>query len=115
MKLRSALHILLCAGTVTCNTRAQDYRIIDAGAVGDGKTLNTAAIQSVIDRCASSGGGRVVVPPGVFITGTLRLRSRVTLHLENGAVLKGSDRLEDYRHGGTLVGLLFTQDEHSVA
>jgi polygalacturonase len=112
--LKTAFSFLLVSA-ISTNTEAQEYRIVDAGAVGDGKTLNTTAVQSTIDRCASAGGGTVVVPPGVFVTGTLRLRTHVTLHLENGAVLKGSDRLEDYRLGETLVGLLFTQNEHNVA
>jgi polygalacturonase len=94
---------------------AQNYRLIDAGAVGDGITVNTSAIQSVIDSCAGAGGGTIELTPGTFLTGTLRLRSHVTLHLDNGAVLKGTDRLEDYRLNGTLVGLLFTQNESHIA
>jgi polygalacturonase len=66
------------------------------GAVGDGETLATNAIQMVIDHCAAAGGGTVVLPPGRYLTGTLRLRDRVTLVLEAGAVLLGSMRLEDY-------------------
>ncbi|MDR0353087.1 MAG: hypothetical protein LBI02_06980 [Opitutaceae bacterium] len=71
--------------------------ITDTGAVGDGVALCTAAIQRAIDLCHAAGGGRVVVPPGRFLTGTLHLRSRVNLHLESGAVLLGStDRAADY-------------------
>ncbi|OAM90285.1 glycosyl hydrolase family 28 protein [Termitidicoccus mucosus] len=67
------------------------------GAVGDGVTLDTAAIQRAIDLCHAGGGGRVVIPPGRFLAGTLFLRSRVNLHLESGAVLLGStDRDADY-------------------
>ena len=70
--------------------------ITEFGAVGDGVTLNTQAIQSAVDSCAASGGGTVVVPPGVFLTGTVFLKSRITLQLEAGAVLKGSPRITDY-------------------
>jgi polygalacturonase len=71
--------------------------ITDCGAVADNRTLNTAAIQRAIDQVAQAGGGTVVVPPGNFLTGTIELRSRVTLQLEPGAVLRGSPNLADYR------------------
>jgi polygalacturonase len=74
--------------------------ITDYGARGDGETLNTDAIQRAIDACFEGGGGEVLLPPGRFLSGTLQLRSRVGLHLEAGAVLVGSPRLEDYRHSG---------------
>ncbi len=72
------------------------YTITDFGAVGDGATLNTRAIQAAIETCGSAGGGQVVVPPGTFVTGTLWLRDHVELHLEAGAVLLGSPNLGDY-------------------
>jgi polygalacturonase len=66
------------------------------GAVGDGKQLDTKALQKAIDTCAAAGGGTVFFPAGRYLTGTLFLKSRVTLHLEAGAVLLGSPKLEDY-------------------
>ena len=66
------------------------YDITDFGAVGDGGTRNTAAIQRAIDACTAAGGGRVNVPPGRFLSGTIRLKSNVELHLESGAVLISS-------------------------
>jgi hypothetical protein len=60
----------------------------DHGARGDGKTKDTAAIQAAID--AAGPGGVVVVPPGEYLSGTLRLRNRLTLRLEAGASLKAS-------------------------
>lgn len=75
-------------------------RITDHGAVADGSTLNTAAIQTAIDACSQADGGTVVVPPGRFVTGTLELCSRVSLYLEAGAVLVGSTSLADYRDNG---------------
>ena len=68
---------------MTCN-------ICDFGALGDGKTLNTAAIQAAIDACTAAGGGRVVVPAGKYLSGTLCLKSNVELHLESGAELIAS-------------------------
>lgn len=66
------------------------------GAAADGKTINTAAIQSAIDACHAKGGGRVEIPAGVYVTGSLFLRSHVELHLEHGAVLIASSDLNDY-------------------
>jgi hypothetical protein len=73
----------------------QVYRITDFGAVGDGKTLNTKAIQAAIDAAAKI-GGEVVVPAGSFLTGTVFLRSHVTLNLLHCAQILGSPRLADY-------------------
>ncbi len=75
------------------------HSITDHGAVPDGRTLNTAAIQQAIDTAGRAGGGVVLVPPGVFRTGTVFLRSGVILELSSGAVLKGSEEIGDYvRH-----------------
>ena len=76
---------------------AKDYVISDFGAVSDTTVLSTEAIQRAVDRCSEAGGGRVVVPAGMYKTGTLVLRSHVNLYLEQGATLYGSTRLEDYR------------------
>lgn len=73
-----------------CNVR-------DHGAAGDGKALDTAAINTAIETCAAAGGGQVSFPPGRYLTGTIHLRSRVTLRLEAGATLVGSPTLEHYR------------------
>ena len=65
--------------------------IVDFGAVGDGKTVNTKAIQAAIDA-----GGTVYIPAGVFVTGTIYLKSGGGLHLAPGAVLKASHDRADY-------------------
>ena len=65
------------------------YNILDYGAVSDGETKCTAAIQKAIDDCSST-GGRVLIPAGRFLSGTLRLKSDVELHLEHGARLISS-------------------------
>jgi polygalacturonase len=66
------------------------------GARGDGKTLNTKAIQQAIDTCSKAGGGTVLVPPGQFVTGALFLRSHLRIEISSGATLLGSPRFEDY-------------------
>ena len=72
------------------------YNILDFGAVGDGASLNTESIQSAIDECSRNGGGTVFVPKGDFLTGTIYLKSNITIYLEKGAVLLGSTNLVDY-------------------
>lgn len=68
----------------------------DLGADGDGKTLSTEAIQKAVDRCGEAGGGVVYFPPGTYLSGTVFLKSRVTMHLEAGATLRGSPNNADY-------------------
>jgi alpha-L-rhamnosidase len=77
-------------------TQAKDITITDAGAIADGVTINTTAIQQAIDDIAESGGGKLTVPAGTFKTGALFLRQAVELHLAEGATLLGSTDLVDY-------------------
>ena len=76
---------------------AKDFNIIDFGAKPDGITICTDLIQNAIDDCSASGGGTVTISPGIFLTGTIFLRNNVIIHLENGAVLLGSSKIEDYK------------------
>ena len=73
-----------------------EYKIQDFGAVGDGVTLNTEAIQNAIDEANRQGGGKVVVSAGTFKTGGLKLKSFVELHIAVDGVLLGSEKCEDY-------------------
>jgi hypothetical protein len=74
-----------------------DFNILNFGALGDGETNDAPSIQQAIDACHQAGGGRVIIPAGkVFRAGTLVMKSNVELHLENGAVLQASPRVEDY-------------------
>jgi len=66
------------------------------GVKGDGQAKDTAAIQKAIDHCAARGGGTVALEPGVYLSGTLWLRSNVELHLMAGAKLQGSQSQDDY-------------------
>ncbi len=69
---------------------ARDFAITDFGALEGGKEAATAAIRKAIEACHKAGGGRVVVPPGVFLTGAIRLESNVNLYISRGATLKFS-------------------------
>ncbi len=70
--------------------------LTDAGAIGDGTTLNTPRIQSAIDQLAAKGGGTLVIPKGVFLSGAIFLKPGVNLRLDDGAVLLGSTNKSDY-------------------
>jgi polygalacturonase len=71
------------------------FNVRDYGAAGDGIQLDTRAIQSAIDACAET-GGKVILPPGRYLSGTIFLKSHVTLELMAGATLLGSTTLADY-------------------
>ena len=71
------------------------YNILDYGAVADGITNSAAAIQKAVDVCSVQGGGRVLIPAGRFLSGTIELKSHVDLHLESGAELICSLNRED--------------------
>lgn len=72
------------------------YNVRDFGALGDGVTMDTAALQQTVDTCHENGGGRVLLPPGRYLTASLQLHSNLDLHLEKGAVLLGSTCPNDY-------------------
>lgn len=94
------------AQNLTCDAR-------DYGAVGDGQTLDTIAIQAAIDTCATAGGGSVRLSSGSFLSAPLFLKTRVTLQIDPDATLLASQDPEDYRHtpampdvGRSVVGLV---------
>lgn len=87
---------LLAAPDIKNGRKFQIFSILDFGAIGDGKSLNTTFINNAINACASAGGGMVYMPPGVYLSGTAILKSNVTLYLEAGATLLGSTNLADY-------------------
>jgi hypothetical protein len=106
------LFVIFFAGS---NSVRANFNIRDHGTRADAQEVQTHAIQQTIDACSNAGGGTVVIPPGTFITGAIRLRSHVTLLLESGAVLKGSPHLEDYHIDGKLVGLISAIDCEDIA
>src|SRR5690554_3999880 len=93
-------------------TGSSIFYITDYGSIRD--EVSTSSIQTAIDECAAAGGGRVVVPSGTFLTGTLFLKSNIDLHLEHGAVLKGSTNLADYSREGRSPGIIYCEDAINV-
>ena len=90
--------LLDCAGFAarTLAGNGDAYDIAAHGAVGDGKTVNTQAIQASIDACAAGGGGTLVVPKGEFVTGSLFLKPGVNVELRDGGVLRNSPDAADF-------------------
>jgi polygalacturonase len=109
--MKYSLLVLLVFTTVVVD--AGEYNILEFGAVRN--KLSTSAIQKAIDSCNSHGGGTVIVPDGVFITGTIILKSNVNLFLSPGSELRSSVNLDDFRVGTSRYGMIFCQDATNVS
>ena len=81
---------------VDVGTLGKQYVITDYGVIRDSMLLQTEAIQRVIDKVASNGGGVVVIPRGTFLTGSLFFKPGTHLHIIEGGVLKGIDAIKHY-------------------
>ena len=102
------------------------FNVRDYGAKGDGKTVDTAAVQSAIDACHKDRGGTVVVPAGVFVIGSVEMKSNVTMHVAADGTLLGSADGKQYhaahkipRHGDTTlrdgnVGLIYAVNAENI-
>lgn len=77
---------LLCLLALAMTSmQAKDYNVKDFGAIGNGKVLDHHAINTAIDSCVAHGGGRVVLPAGTYLCGSIRMKSHVELHLMAGS------------------------------
>ncbi len=81
--------VLVSASQVTAQVPS-GFNVKDYGAAGDGKTLDTAAINKTIDACSKAGGGTVYFPAGTYLSGSIRLKSNITLHIGPGATILGA-------------------------
>jgi polygalacturonase len=111
VKKINSLLFLLAFSTLAVN--GGEFNILDFGAVRN--KLSTSSIQKAIDTCYSQGGGTVIVPEGVFITGTLFLKSNINLFLSPGSELRSSQNLDDFRAGAGRYGMIFCQDAFNVS
>ncbi|HWA09599.1 MAG TPA: glycosyl hydrolase family 28 protein [Opitutaceae bacterium] len=92
----AALVALFAGCTALQSTPPKRYVISELGAVGDGQTVNTKAIQAAIDQCAAAGGGVIVVPKGTFLSGALYFKQGVNLLVEKDGVLKSTITIADF-------------------
>ena len=113
--------ILTSFSLIYAQAQVKQFLITAYGAVGDGKTVATKSLQSAIDACNVNNGGVVFIPTGIFITGTLHLKSNVHLYLQSGAILRGSPNLDDYEiyvpdkpFNPVRKGMLFTEDAENI-
>jgi len=103
------IFICLLTGTVS----AKDYKASLFGIISDGVTLNTTSIQFAIDYIHENGGGRLVFYVGRYVTGSIYLKSDVTIQLEEGAVLVGSLNPFDYDKK-MFTALIFAYDQKNI-
>lgn len=116
--------LLVLLAVTSVQLRAQTYDIRHSGAIGDGNTDNTLFIQKAIDSCAVT-GGKVYFPKGVYLSGTLVLKSNVTLHISAGATLLGQPNTKFYPYQNSGIrfygedwakqALIFCQGQKNVA
>ncbi|NMA74054.1 MAG: exopolygalacturonase [Bacteroidales bacterium] len=81
---------------VNIKSLGQSYLITDYGVIKDSTLLQTEKIQAVIDKAHEAGGGVIIIPEGVYLSGALFFRPKTHLHLKKGAVLKGSDDIRNF-------------------
>ena len=90
------------------------YNVLEYGAVADGKTLNTEAIQKAIDVAHQQGGGRVLIPEGKFLSGSIELKSGVTLYLDAKGTLLGSTDPRQYRRINNSMALVLADQASDI-
>lgn len=93
--MKKILLLISCIVVISV-AKSQDYVITQLGIGNDSTLINTKAIQNIIDKAALAGGGTIVVPKGVYLTGALFFKPHTKLLLQEGAVLKGSDDIANY-------------------
>lgn len=90
-------------GAKSFEISGETYYVNDFGAINDGKTLCTEAIQKTIDACAENGGGTVSFKPGDYLTGSIFIKSNIKFEVPKGVKILGSENIEDYKEIDTRI------------
>ena len=93
---KTLVYILLSVVIFTQSLKAQNYNVLEYGAVNDTSKLSTSAFNKAIEACSLAGGGKVFIPAGRYKTGTIILQDNVELYLERGAILYASTNQKDF-------------------
>ncbi|WP_117149264.1 MULTISPECIES: glycosyl hydrolase family 28 protein [Paraliobacillus] len=75
---------------------SKQFDITEFGAIGNGIFDNTEVIKKTIDACVKAGGGKVIVPAGIWLTGSIQLQSKINFHVKSGALVRFTDNFNDY-------------------
>jgi len=113
MKTLKLILFLVIFSSSLC-LQAKDYNASMFGIKSNGTTMNTNSIQKGIDYISENGGGRLVFYVGRYLTGTIHLKSNVTIHLEEGAILVGSVNPFDYEFMSNWTALIFAHDQSNI-
>ncbi len=101
---------IVCLGFFTGQTIAATINVLDYGAISDANTLNTDAFQKAVTACVEQKGGTILIPAGIYRTGPIELQSNITLRLETGTVILGSELVADYQVDGRRRPLVWAQN-----
>ncbi|MCW3091681.1 MAG: glycoside hydrolase family 28 [Ferruginibacter sp.] len=115
MKNKVLCLLLLLVTVSSVRVIAIDKLITDYGAIADGRTNNAKFIQKAIDEVSAAGGGKVIIPPGLFMSGSLLLKSGVNLYVTLGACLLGSHSVNDYIKLAGRAALVLANGQHHIA
>lgn len=98
------LLVTFCGNALAEGGHGRVFNVREHGAKGDGKSVDTAAIQKALDACGKAGGGTVLLPPGTYLSQPLILRTKTRLLIESGATLRATDEPADYKHADKTEG-----------
>ena len=82
--------LILALVLISISSLANRYDVTDFGALGDGKTIDSPAINAAIEAASEKGGGMIYFPAGTYLSYSIRLKSNIHLYLESGAVLEAA-------------------------
>ncbi len=105
---------LFCTCLLAVSAIAKDYQAVAFGVKSDGTTNNTRSIQRAIDYISAQGGGKLIFYVGRYLTGSIELKSGVTLVINEGAVLIASPSIYDLK-GSPHLALIYAKDQHDIA